>query len=268
MGSGIARDEPSSRECIVTALSPSPERTLLARRSVLIVGAGGLGCPAALALADAGIGRIGLIDGDRVDLSNLHRQILHRTADLDRLKVESARDSLWRRRLDLHIDCHAERLDEGNALRLFPRYDFVIDGSDNFETKYLVNAAALRTSVPYCYGGVLRFEGQLLTVLPGRSGCYRCLFRDPPPPGLVQTCQEAGVLGAVAGVIGALQAQQAVQTLLGRDVYADRLLIYQALAGRFREVRFRRDPECPACGTGAAADAPAPGVDPTRPGTE
>jgi len=219
-------------------------------RSVLIVGAGGLGSPAALTLAAAGVGRIGIVDSDVVDLSNLHRQTLHRTADLGRPKVESARDRLaaWP---GTRVETHAERLSEARALELFPRYDFVLDGSDNFATKYLVNAASIRTGVPYTFGGVLRFEGQLLTVLPGRTACYRCLFRDPPPPGVVPSCQEAGVLGAVAGVIGALQAAEALRWLeegMDARLVTDRILIYQALEGRFRSVAFRRDPGCPACG--------------------
>lgn len=216
--------------------------------SVLIVGAGGLGSPAAHALAAAGIGRLGIVDADRVDLSNLHRQVLHHTADIGRLKVDSARDRLAALFPGVRVETYAERLTAERAREWFPRYGFVLDGSDNFATKYLVNAAGIATGTPFVYGGILRFEGQLLTVTPGRSACYRCLFREPPAPGLIPDCQEAGVLGALAGVMGSLQAAEAVNFFLDRPLMTDRLLVYQALEARFREVRFRRDPSCPACG--------------------
>ncbi len=234
----------------------------LADAAVLIVGAGGLGCPAARALAAAGLGRLGVVDSDRVDLSNLHRQILHRTRDVGRPKPDSAREALLSLHPRLIVEAWEERLTPERARALFRSYDFVLDGSDNFDTKYLVNRASVETGVPFTYAGILRFEGQLLTVVPGRTGCFRCLFRDPPPPGVVPDCQEAGVLGAVAGVLGGLQAAEALLWLQQGEaalaprgpecarpaLHADRVLVYEARTQRFRSVPFRRDPACPACG--------------------
>ena len=223
-----------------------PER--LADASVLVVGVGALGCAAAATLAAAGVGRLGLVDPDRVDRSNLHRQLLHRTADLGRLKVESGRDALAARHPRLRIDVAPVRLDAGNAAELFAPHACVIDATDGIGTKFLLSDLAVAYRVPLVHGGILRFQGQLLTVLPGTSACYRCLFTAPPEEGSVPSCQEAGVLGSLAGTIGVLQAAEAIRVAAGRDaLLADRLLTYDALAGRFRHVRLRRNPACTAC---------------------
>ncbi|MBI5369158.1 MAG: HesA/MoeB/ThiF family protein [Planctomycetes bacterium] len=220
-----------------------------AHARVLLVGAGGLGSPAALQLAAAGVGTLALADPDAVDLSNLQRQVLHRTRDVGRPKVESARDRLAALAPAARIDARPIRLAAADAAQAFAGFDVVIDGSDNFATKYALNAASLASGVPWIFGGILRFAGQLMTVLPRRSACYRCLFRDPPPPGCVASCAEAGVLGAVAGVIGSLQALEALKLLRGAPALAtDRLLLYDALAGTLRTLRVRRSPECPDCG--------------------
>jgi adenylyltransferase/sulfurtransferase len=220
----------------------------LADASVLVVGVGALGCAAAATLAAAGVGRLGLVDPDRVDRSNLHRQLLHRTADLGRLKVESGRDALRARHPAIRIDVAPVRLGAENAAELFAPHACVIDATDGIVTKFLLNDLAVAHRVPLVHGGILRFQGQLLTVLPGASACYRCLFTAPPEEGSVPSCQEAGVLGSLAGTIGVLQAAEAIRVAAGRSaLLADRLLTYDALAGRFRHVRLRRNPGCTAC---------------------
>lgn len=217
--------------------------------SVLLVGTGGLGSPAALYLAAAGVGRLGLVDHDTVDISNLQRQVLHATPDLGRPKVESAREKLTALNPDVQVEVYRERLDSGNAARLIQQYDLVVDGSDNFSTRYLVNDACYFAGKPLIHGSIFRFEGQLTTILPGEGPCYRCLYPDPPPAGLVPSCQEAGVLGVLAGVIGVLQATEALKYILGRgELLRGRLLLYDALAMSFRQVKVRRDPGCPLCG--------------------
>jgi len=234
-------------------MSTSPGERLRAA-SALVVGAGALGCAAAAALADCGIGRLGLVDPDVVEPSNLHRQLLHRTADLGRPKVESAAEKLAARRADLELVATAMRVDTENAEQLFAAYDCVIDATDGIATKFLINDAAVRSGRPLVHGGILRFLGQLMTVLPGESACYRCLFGAPPASSDVPSCQEAGVLGSLAGTIGLLQAAEAIRYLSGTPVrLADRLLTYDALAGRWREVRLRRNPGCAACGVAMEA---------------
>jgi adenylyltransferase/sulfurtransferase len=228
----------------------------LERASALVVGAGALGCAAAAALADAGIGRLGLVDPDVVERSNLHRQLLHRTADLGRAKIESAAEKLTRRRPDLVLEAGRTRVDAANAGALFAGYDCIVDATDGVATKFLVNDAAVRCGRPLVHGGILRFLGQLMTVLPGRSACYRCLFTAPPSASDVPSCQEAGVLGSLAGTVGLLQAAEAIRYLSGMPVLlADRLLTYDALAGRWREIRLRRRPDCAACGVDPGADS-------------
>jgi adenylyltransferase/sulfurtransferase len=224
------------------------QRRLKAAR-VLVVGAGGLGSPAALYLAAAGVGTLGIADGDRVDASNLQRQVLHGTSDLERLKVESARERLLDVNPHVDVRVHAGRLDSANALDVFGGYDIVLDGSDNFPTRYLVNDAGVLTGTPVVYGAILRWEGQVsLFAVPG-GPCYRCLFRDPPPPGLVPDCAEAGVFGALPGVIGSMQALEALKWILGAgDSLAGRLLLFDALGVSWREVSVRRNPGCPVCG--------------------
>ena len=220
----------------------------LADASVLVVGVGALGCAAAATLAAAGVGRLGLADPDRVERSNLHRQLLHRTADLGRPKVESGRDALVARHPALRVDVAHARLDAGTATELFATRACVVDATDGIATKFLVNDLAVAHGVPLVHGGILRFQGQLMTVLPGVSACYRCLFTAPPEEGSVPSCQEAGVLGSLAGTIGVLQAAEAIRIAAGdAALLADRLLTYDALAGRFRRVRLRRNPTCAAC---------------------
>jgi len=221
----------------------------LARAKVLVVGAGGLGCPAAAELALAGVGTIGLIDPDRVELSNLHRQILHGAADLGRPKVESARDKLVALRPGIEVPTFDQALSPTNLLALFADFDFIVDGTDNVAAKFLINDGAVLAGKPYSHAGILGFRGQTLTVLPHRSACYRCLFPLPPPPGETPTCQEAGVVGVIGGAIGTVQGAEAVKYLSGQgDLLADRLLTFDALTGRWRTVKLRRNLRCPLCG--------------------
>ena len=217
--------------------------------SVLVVGAGGLGSPAAIYLAAAGVGRLGLVDFDRVEFSNLQRQVLHGTPDVDRPKVESARERLEALNPEVEIETLAVRLDSGNALELFRRYDVAVDGSDNFPTRYLVNDAGVLTSTPTVYGAIHRFHGQASVFGLEDGPCYRCLFREPPPPETVPTCAEAGVLGVLPGIIGSVQAAEAIKLVTGIGAtLSGRLLTLDALEMRFREIEVRKDPECPLCG--------------------
>jgi adenylyltransferase/sulfurtransferase len=221
----------------------------IANAKVFIVGAGGLGSPAALYLAAAGIGTIGLIDGDVVDLSNLQRQVIHHTPDVSRPKIDSAREKMTKLNPDVNVVTMYDRLTAKNALNAVKDYDIIIDGTDNFPSKFLINDTAVLAKKPLIHGGILRFVGQVLTILPGQSACYRCLFKAPPPAGLVPSCQEAGVLGALAGVIGTIQATEALKLILGvGQPLTDRLLTYDALATRFRNVPLRKNPQCPVCG--------------------
>jgi len=216
---------------------------------VLIVGAGGLGSPAALYLAAAGVGTIGLIDGDVVDLSNLQRQVIHQTADIGRPKVESARARILALNPNVAVETHYTRLTAENALDIIGHYDIVLDGVDNFPAKFLINDACFFARKPLVHGGILRFDGRVFTILPGKSACYRCVFKQPPPPGLVASCQEAGVIGALAGIIGTLQATEVLKLILDRGrLLTDRLLDYDARLTRFREIKVSRNPKCPLCG--------------------
>lgn len=220
----------------------------LAKAKVFIVGAGGLGAPVALYLAAAGIGTIGIIDGDLVDLSNLQRQVIHHTPDLGRPKVLSAKEKILAINPDVNVITYEERLLARNAMELIKNYDILVDGTDNFPTKFLTNDAAIFSGKPLIHGGILRFDGQVLTILPRRSACYRCIFKEPPPPGVVPSCQEAGVLGALAGVIGTIQATEVLKLILEiGSPLADRLVRYDALQTGFREIRVRRNPNCPVC---------------------
>jgi len=216
---------------------------------VLAVGAGGLGSPVILYLAAAGIGTLGVVDDDRVDLSNLQRQILHRTEDIGRPKVESARQAVAALNPDVTLIAHPERLTPANALELIGGYDIVADGSDNFPTRFLINDACRLLGKTLVSAAILRFDGQLATFKPG-GPCYRCLFPAPPPPGEVPTCAEAGVLGAVTGVMGSLQATEILKEILGIGTsLAGRLLIHDALNMRFHTVTLPPDPACPLCGS-------------------
>ena len=223
---------------------------LLRDSSVLVVGAGGLGSPAAFYLAAAGVGRIGLVDADTVDLSNLHRQIVHDETSVGRPKVESAAATLTRLNPDVEVVPLQRRLDAGNALETLSGWDVVIDGSDNFPTRYLVNDACVLLGIPFAYGAVFRYEGQASVFGVAGGPCYRCLFRDPPPPDLVPSCEEAGVLGVLPGIVGTIQATEALKLLLGTGrSLAGRLLLLDAGTMEFREIEVRRDPDCPICGT-------------------
>lgn len=222
----------------------------LARAKVLVIGAGGLGSPAALYLAAAGVGTIGLVDGDVVDLSNLQRQILHTTATVGRPKVESGAKTLAALNPDVTVKTYQFHVDADNIMALLHDYDIVLDGSDNFSTRFLVNDACFFAKKTLISGSIFRFEGQLTTVKPHEGHpCYRCLYPEPPPAGLVPNCQEAGVLGVLAGTIGVLQASEAIKEILGiGETLADRLLIYDALEMKFRKVSRPKDPGCPLCG--------------------
>ncbi len=215
---------------------------------VLVVGAGGLGAPVALSLAAAGVGAIGIVDGDVVDLSNLQRQIIHFTADVGRPKVLSARDKIVALNPNVRVETHELFLSADNAADIISRYDFVVDGTDNFPVKFLINDACVMAGKPFSHGGILRFEGQTFTHVPG-TACYRCLFPSPPPVGAVPTCSQAGVLGAIAGMLGTIQAAEALKWLTGvGQLLTDRLLTFNALTMHFRTIRTRRHDGCPLCG--------------------
>ena len=252
--------------------------------SVLCIGAGGLGSPVAMYLAAAGVGRIGIVDFDVVDYSNLQRQIIHGTPDVGRPKLESARDSLAAINPEVSIETHDLALSSGNALDVFRDYDVIVDGTDNFPTRYLVNDACVLLGKPNCYGSIFRFEGQASVFGAPGGPCYRCLYPEPPPPGLVPSCAEGGVLGILPGVVGTIQATEAVKLIIGAgEPLIGRFLIYDALRMRFRELKLRNDPDCPVCGENrtvtelidydqfcgvapaatAAADAPPPSDDAT-----
>jgi len=237
-----------SRHLILPEVGPDGQRRLKNGR-VLCVGAGGLGSPAALYLAAVGVGTIGIIDFDKVDASNLQRQILHGTPDVGRSKLASARDRLSALNPEVKIETHETALTSANALELFRDYDVILDGTDNFATRYLVNDACVLLGKPNAYGSIFRFEGQASVFATKGGPCYRCLYAEPPPPGLVPSCAEGGVLGVLPGVIGTIQATETIKLLLGGGrTLAGRLLLYDAWQMQFRELKLRRDPRCPVCG--------------------
>ena len=214
-----------------------------------MVGLGGLGSPAALTLALAGVGTLGLVDADRVELSNLHRQILHFTPDIGRPKVDSAREKIRQLNPSITVEAHNERLHAGNLADIFAGYDFILDATDGVATKFLINDGAVLLNKPLSHAGIVQFHGQALTVLPRQTTCLRCLFPVPPQPDENPTCQEAGILGSLAGSLGSVQAAEAVKYLSGDgDLLTDRLLTYDALTLRWREVRVRPSRHCPLCG--------------------
>jgi len=216
---------------------------------VLVVGAGGLGSPVTLYLAAAGVGRIGLVEFDTGDLSNLQRQILYGTSDVGRPKLEAAIERLHDVNPHVKLEAHDVRLSAINAPEILPGYEIVVDGSDNFQTRYLVNDACVLSGIPNVHGSVFRFEGQVSLFCPRQGPCYRCLFPEPPPPGSVPNCAEGGVLGVLPGLVGAVQATETIKWILGRgDTLCGRLLLIDALEMRFRELELRRDPACPICG--------------------
>ncbi len=237
-----------SRQIILPNVGGKGQEKLLAAK-VLIVGAGGLGSPVALYLASAGVGKIGIIDSDKVELNNLQRQIIHSSKDVGRAKVESAKERLSEINQDVEVVPYNIRLTSDNILDIMKEYDIVVDGSDNFPTRYLVNDACILSNKPLSHGGIFKFDGQVMTIVPGEGACYRCLFPEPPPPGLVPSCQEAGILGAVAGVIGIIQANEVLKYILGiGSSLVGKLLVFNALDSSFRQVKVPKDPKCPICG--------------------
>jgi molybdopterin/thiamine biosynthesis adenylyltransferase/rhodanese-related sulfurtransferase len=238
-----------SRHLLIPEVGEEGQLKLLESR-VLLIGAGGLGSPAGLYLAAAGIGRLGIVDDDRVDASNLQRQIAHSTETLGDWKVDSARHTLEALNPDVEVVTYKERLTSENVDRILADgWDVIVDGADNFPTRYLVNDASVFHDIPVVHGSIYRFEGQVTVFKPGEGPCYRCLFPQPPPPELAPSCAEGGVLGVLPGIIGSLQANEALKLALGiGDTLAGRLLLFDALATEFSEVTLRRDPGCPVCG--------------------
>jgi len=237
-----------SRHLIMPEVGIEGQRRLKAA-SVLMIGTGGLGAPTGMYLAAAGVGRIGIVDFDVVEESNLQRQIIHGTKDVGRRKIESARDRLRDINPYIEIETHEARLTSENALRLFRNYDVVVDGTDNFPTRYLVNDACVLTGKPNVYGSIFRFEGQASVFWAEKGACYRCLYPEPPPPGLVPSCAEGGVLGVLPGIIGALQANETIKVLLGAEgILINRLLLFDAWQLKFRDLKLKKDPACPVCG--------------------
>jgi adenylyltransferase/sulfurtransferase len=238
-----------SRHLIMPEVGVDGQKKLKAG-SVLCIGAGGLGSPAAMYLAAAGVGRIGIVDFDVVDFSNLQRQLLHGTSSVGRSKLESAKDRLRDLNPHIEIDTYETTVSSENALELFKPYDVILDGTDNFPTRYLVNDACVLAGKPNAYGSIFRFEGQASVFATKEGPCYRCLYPEPPPPGLVPSCAEGGVLGVLPGIIGVIQATEAIKLILGiGEPLIGRFLIYDALRMRFRELKLRKDSDCPVCGT-------------------
>jgi len=236
-----------SRHIIMPQVGPSGQRKLMEAK-VLVVGAGGLGGPAALYLALAGVGTIGIVDFDTVDLSNLQRQVLHQNDDVGKPKAVSARETLNAYNPDVNVVLHETPITSDNAMEIIPQYDFVVNGADNFTTRYLVNDACYFAGKPLIDGSILLFDGQATVFVPGK-GCYRCLFPAPPPPGMVPSCAEAGVLGALTGIMGSIQATETIKMILEiGEPLVNRLLLVDALTMDFRVVKLRRDPKCPLCG--------------------
>jgi molybdopterin/thiamine biosynthesis adenylyltransferase len=237
-----------SRHILLDDVGVEGQEKLLAAK-VLIIGAGGLGCPAALYLAAAGVGTIGIVDNDIVEVSNLQRQIAHFTKDINVPKVESAAEKMLAINPDITVKTYKDFLFADNISSIIEGYDFVIDGTDNFPTKFLVNDACVFMGIPFSHGGILRFNGQTMTVVPGESACYRCSFREPPPPDAVPSCAQAGVLGAIAGMLGTIQAAEALKYITGvGDLLANGLLTFDARTMTFRKIKLERQKNCPLCG--------------------
>ena len=237
-----------SRHLILPEVGMDGQRALKAAK-VLCIGAGGLGSPAAMYLAAAGVGTIGLVDFDVVDMSNLQRQLLHGTTDVGRPKLDSARERIADLNPNVHVETYETALSSENALELFEPYDVILDGTDNFPTRYLVNDACVLLGKPNAYGSIFRFEGQASVFAAKDGPCYRCLYPEPPPPGLVPSCAEGGVLGVLPGIIGTIQATETIKLILGKgDPLIGRFLIFDALRMKFRELKLRKDPDCPVCG--------------------
>jgi len=236
-----------SRHIILTEVGPQGQEKILTA-NVLIIGCGGLGAPAALYLAAAGVGTIGLVDPDNVELSNLQRQIIHFTPDVGKPKTLSAQAKINQINPQVKVVTYNERVTAANISAIIRDYDFIIDGTDNFAAKFLINDACVLGAKPFSHGGILRFDGQAMTYVPG-TACYRCVFIAPPPKGSVPSCSQAGILGAIAGMLGTIQAAEALKFIIGKgDLLVNRLLIFNALAMKFREVSFQKNPACPICG--------------------
>lgn len=237
-----------SRQMILKEIGGKGQKKLM-NSKILIVGAGGLGSPAALYLTAAGVGKIGIVDGDKVDLSNLQRQVIHSTKSLGKAKAESAKGAILALNPEVEVVTYEERFVPENALELLKGWDFVVDGSDNFTTKFLINDACVLKDMPFSHAGVLRFVGMTMTIVPHKGPCYRCLIREAPPPGAVPTCQEAGVLGTVPGVMGIIQATEAIKFIIGSgDLLVGRVLYFDALDMKFDSFELQRNLECPSCG--------------------
>ena len=237
-----------SRQMILKEVGAAGQEKLLASR-VLIVGTGGLGSPAALYLAAAGVGTIAIIDTDRVELANLQRQIIHFSEDVGKEKIASAQRKIKAINPEVKVRTYLAKVTASNIAEIIKDYDFVLDATDNFPSKFLINDACYFEKVPFSHASVLGFDGQIITVLPGGTACYRCVLASPPPLGAVPSCAQAGVLGTLPGVIGCLQATEALKFLMGiGKLLTDRLLIYDALQMQFRQVRVNRNPQCPICG--------------------
>ena len=237
-----------SRHIILKEVGGKGQKKLF-NGKVMIIGAGGLGSPIALYLAAAGVGTIGIADADTVDLSNLQRQIAHHTKDIGVAKVLSAKEKMVAMNPDVRVNTYETWVTAANILGIIGEYDFVIDGTDNFAAKFLINDACVLAGIPYSHGGILQFDGQTMTVKPGESACYRCIFPTPPPKEAIPTCSTAGVIGVLPGVLGTIQATEAIKHLLGiGDLLTGRLLTYNALRMKFREVSIKRKSSCPVCG--------------------
>lgn len=236
-----------SRQMILKEVGGKGQEKLLNGR-VLIIGAGGLGSPCALYLAAAGVGTIGIVDGDKADLSNLQRQIIHFTADVGREKVFSAREKMAALNPDIKVETYPYRVTAANIKELVDQYDFIVDGTDNFAAKFLINDACVLGNKPFSHAGILRFNGQALTYIPG-STCYRCVFEAPPPAGVAPTCSQAGILGSVAGILGTIQATEALKYIIGvGDLLTEKLLVFDVFSMIFRVVEVKRNKRCAVCG--------------------
>ncbi|NDD66728.1 HesA/MoeB/ThiF family protein [bacterium] len=236
-----------SRHIILADVGGKGQEKIVQAR-ILIIGAGGLGAPIALYLAAAGVGTLGIVDGDCVDLTNLQRQVIHFTPDIGKAKVQSATEKIRAMNPDVRVIPIQDMVHSGNIRDLIREYDMVVDGTDNFAAKFLINDACVMEKKPFSHGGILRFDGQTMTVLPGQSACYRCVFKAPPPKNAVPTCSQAGVLGAVAGMLGTIQAAEVLKWITGvGDLLTDRLLTFNAKTMTFRQVTVRRQARCPIC---------------------
>ncbi len=237
-----------SRHIILKEVGGKGQKKLLDGK-VMVIGAGGLGAPIALYLAAAGVGTIGIADADVVDLSNLQRQVIHFTPDVGKPKVESAREKMEAMNPDVTVRTYQEWISAANIAQIIADYDFVIDGTDNFAAKFLINDACVIAGKPYSHGGILQFVGQTMTIRPGESPCYRCIFPAPPPKDAIPTCSQAGVIGVLPGVIGTIQATEAIKFLIGKgDLLTGHIMMYNALEMNFRKVKINRNRKCPVCG--------------------